>query len=234
MPKRKEPDPSSSTGVVLEASSASDLNTKGSPANAKRQKTDQAPPQTKDSKVCLTLWTYVLLSNPVCIIIKKKSASVELPEASKRLAVPGKQRRLGTSATAGTSKVNRISGSTRRNVTLSGNKVNFGLGTGGFEGVEKDASPKEEELWVTRKAGFAFLLKRALGAFTHRGWVHTLQTIRPGLHAHSQQMFSLNIKSHGRSHPSCFDSGTSRTRPASMRFSGHRHPCRNRQHRLLR
>lgn len=77
--------------------------------------------------------------------------------------------------------MNRVSGSHRRNVNLRGNKVNFGLGTGGFEGVSKAARGgagvlpgtqhgKAEEIWVTRKkAGFAFLLKRALGAFVFRG-----------------------------------------------------------------
>lgn len=109
-----------------------------------------------------------------CFSQRSITASKAKASISKRPTLAGKQRRLGTSATASTSKVNRISGSTRRNVTLSGSKVNFGLGTGGFEGVEKAPAgtatgTKEEELWVTRKAGFAFLLKRAIGAFTHRG-----------------------------------------------------------------
>lgn len=94
-------------------------------------------------------------------------------DTTKRTPIPGRQRRQGVASTNRTSKLNRVSGSTRRNVTLNGHKVNFGLGTGGFEGVSKsqNSKAKEEELWVTRKVGFAYLLKRALGAFVARGLV---------------------------------------------------------------
>lgn len=91
-------------------------------------------------------------------------------KGTKRPRLPGTIRKL--TAHPVTNKVPRPVGmSAKANITTAGNKINKGLGTGGFLASAK-GSNVEEELFVTRKSPFSFMLKKGISAFVERAAKH--------------------------------------------------------------
>jgi len=100
---------------------------------------------------------------------------VKLLPKSKRARKLGRVQKLGVVKPK--TKPQRVSGTTKQNVSREGAVMNAGQGTGGFgssSAEPRNASGRIEEIWVTRKTSYAAYLKKGLAAFIERG-CRTLQ-----------------------------------------------------------
>lgn len=188
MPKRPR-DPASS------APSASTSNSQNTGTRQRKRTRVESQKDGSRKKVVKPFKETVTAPAAVPAKQKKDKVAMIVTQPKKRKIIPGQLRRLAVPRPSALKKQKNTSGSTKPNVNRRGNKINNGMGTGGYavapdiddigvpadqaaaadkgKGKEQDdteaASKSGAELWITRKTSYPAYLKSGVAAFVEKG-----------------------------------------------------------------